>query len=118
MRGCHSLFLLTLSVCSTGWSKEPFSVFGFGTVSCKVLVDTEAESSPMKPLSKDLFAWSQGWLSARNYVGHEDKPLTVGGSLSARTLESMIVDECKEHPDFPIFMALDLLYDRLQKKGL
>jgi hypothetical protein len=23
--------------------------------------------------------WPQGWFSARNYVGHESKPLAVGG---------------------------------------
>jgi hypothetical protein len=30
----------------------------------------------------------------------------------------MLVEECKEHPDEAIFLAVDDLYVRLQKKGL
>ena len=58
------------------------------------------------------------WFSARNLVGHENAPLTVGGTMSSEALKAMLVSECKGHPDESIYLAVNDLYERLARKGL
>jgi len=79
-------------------------------------------NSSRDPLTKDIlakpiFAWAQGWMSARNVAGRVP-PLTVGGSLSAAALEAMLVSECEDHSQAQVWQAVDSLYDRLATKGL
>jgi hypothetical protein len=65
-----------------------------------------------------MFSWAQGWFSARNVIGHENAPRTVGGTLSAERLKSLLVDECRSHPDEAIYLAVNNLYQTLASKGL
>jgi hypothetical protein len=98
--------------------KESPALFGMGAQHCKNLVDVAAESNNREiALSGAMFSWAQGWFSARNFIGHESAPRVVGGTLSAEKLKSMLVEECRNHPDEPLYLATDGLYESLAKKG-
>jgi hypothetical protein len=99
-------------------SKESPALFGVGAHACKIFVAVSAEANGREiALSGAVFSWAQGWFSARNLIGHESSPLVVGGTLSADALKSMLVDECKAHPEEAIFLAVNDLYQKLAKKG-
>jgi hypothetical protein len=95
--------------------RERDALFGMGSARCGLFVYLHANSSPV---ADDVFSWVEGWLSAKNYIGHEDHPLAVGRSLSAPTLLSMMVDQCQGIPTSPVWLAADELYVRLQQKDL
>jgi hypothetical protein len=98
--------------------KELPALFGMGAQHCKNLVDVAAESNNREiALSGAMFSWAQGWFSARNFIGHESAPRVVGGTLSAEKLKAMLVEECRNHPDEPLYLATDELYETLAKKG-
>jgi hypothetical protein len=99
-------------------AKESPALFGVGAHACKIFVAVAAEANSREiALSGAVFSWAQGWFSARNLVGHESNPLTVGGTLSADALKARLVDECKAHPEEAIFLAVNDLYLKLAKKG-
>jgi hypothetical protein len=99
-------------------ANESPALFGMGAQHCKNLVDVAAESNNREiALSGAMFSWAQGWFSARNFIGHESAPRVVGGTLAAEKLKSMLVEECRNHPDEPLYVATDELYERLAKKG-
>jgi len=112
--------LLTLTTCDVSAADPPESpaLFGVGAQPCKSFIDVSTETTGREiALSGAIFSWAQGWFSARNLVGHESKPLVVGGTLSSDALKSQLVDECKGHPHEAIFLAVNDLYERLAKKG-
>src|SRR5579862_3446638 len=115
-RPLQVLLLLTLGVTAVS-AKEPGVVYGAGTLTCKVYMDMVRE--PRREHQADLmFSWVQGFFSARN-LRDFDHPLTVGGSLSADTLRSMLTDQCREEKDtFLLLGAAMKLYDKLEEKGL
>lgn len=95
------------------------ALFGMGAQPCKAFVDVAGETNGREiALSGAMFSWAQGWFSARNLVGHESAPLVVGGSLPAEKLKAMLVDECKDHPDEALYLAVNDLYKALAKKHL
>ena len=72
------------------------------------------------------YAWVEGFFVARNVFGHNGRVATVGGSLSAPTLESMFKDQCydlinttgENVPKPTLYDAADALYRKLEVKGL
>jgi len=64
-----------------------------------------------------MFSWAQGWFSARNLIGHESKPLSVGGSQSVEALKAQLVEECRAHPQEALYLAVNDLYERLLRQG-
>jgi hypothetical protein len=99
--------------------KPVHALYGVGAHPCQKLLDVATESDGNQiALTGAMFSWAQGWFSARNLVGHENAPLTVGGTLTADSLKAMLVSECKSHPDESIYLAVNDLYDRLEKKGM
>jgi hypothetical protein len=95
------------------------ALFGMGAQPCKTLVEVAGETNNREiALSGAMFSWAQGWFSARNLVGHESAPLVVGGSVPAEKLKAMLVDECKDHPDEALYLAVNDLYKALAKKRL
>ena len=108
----------TCDVTAAGPRESPV-LFGVGAQPCKAFIDVSAETTGREiALSGAMFSWAQGWFSARNLVGHESKPLVVGGTLSSDALKGRLVEECKDHPDEAIYLAVNDLYERLAKKGL
>lgn len=104
--------------CSMAVAKEPYVITGIGIFKCKALVSA-SKSKEMEPIMTSMFAWVQGWFSARNAAGpNANAPRSVGGTLSAQTLQGFLVSECEEHPEGSIYIAVDRLYDRLAEKGL
>jgi hypothetical protein len=98
-------------------AKEMPALFGVGAHACKIFVAVSAEANGREiALSGAVFSWAQGWFSARNLVGHESRPLVVGGTLSPDALKSRLVDECRAHPEEAIFLAVNDLYQKLAKK--
>jgi hypothetical protein len=99
--------------------KESPALYGMGAQPCKAFVDVSGEKDNREiALSGAMFSWAQGWFSARNVIGHENAPRTVGGTLSAERLKSLLVDECRSHPDEAIYLAVNNLYQTLASKGL
>jgi hypothetical protein len=97
----------------------PHALYGVGAHPCSKLVEVAGESDGNQiALTGAMFSWAQGWFSARNLVGHENAPLTVGGTMSSEALKAMLVTECKGHPDESIYLAVNDLYERLARKGL
>jgi hypothetical protein len=98
--------------------KDSPALFGMGAQACKAFVDVAAETTGREiAISGAMFSWAQGWFSARNVVGHESAPRIVGGTLSADKLKSLLVEECRGHPDESLYLAVDDLYDHLARKG-
>lgn len=113
--------VVCLAICGAGTAKEPpRAVFGYGTVTCSIFTNLSSDTSPSdaKDMSERVFAWAEGWFSAKNVLGHAGKPLTVGGSLSDKALKAMLVDECYEHPNAEVSAAVASLYDKIAKAGL
>jgi hypothetical protein len=109
--------LLACSI-TAAHAKDPNVVLGFGAVTCVEFVNAEHDPRRKTTLGLDIFAWAQGYFSARN-TQQPGAHLTVGGSVSADTLESMLVDQCNELPKTtPVFFAADALYEKLKQKGL
>jgi|SRR5579862_1220559 len=103
---------------ATGPPQDAHVLFGVGAQPCRGLVGVAAESDSREiALSGAMFSWAQGWFSARNLIGHERKPLTVGGSLSVEALKGQLVAECRAHPDEALYLAVDELYVRLMRQG-
>lgn len=97
---------------------EAHALFGVGAQPCRQLLDVAAESTAREiALSGAMFSWAQGWFSARNLIGHENKPLTVGGSLSVEALKAQLVEECRGHPEEALYLAVNDLYERLTRQG-
>jgi hypothetical protein len=121
--GSLLLLLTTIDVSaatpgSAALPKESPALFGVGAHACKIFVAVAAEANSREiALSGAVFSWAQGWFSARNLVGHESNPLVVGGTLSPDALKGMLVDECKAHPEEPIFLAVNDLYQKLARKA-
>jgi hypothetical protein len=115
---CGLAIIMALCSASNSVAKEPNALFGAGTLPCKVFASKELITASRNPVREVAFSWAQGWFSARNFVGHEDNPLTVGGTLSSVTLESLLVDECSDFPNLEVWEAAQRLYERLAKKGL
>jgi hypothetical protein len=98
--------------------KEGHALFGVGAQPCKTFLDVAGESNAHEiALSGAMFSWAQGWFSARNLIGHQNRALTVGGSLSVEALKGMLVVECKAHQDQPIYLAVNDLYEQLAQQG-
>lgn len=96
--------------------QEGHALFGVGAQPCRGLVKVAAESNSDEiALSGAMFSWAQGWFSARNVIGHESKPLTVGGSQSVEALKAQLVEECRAHPEEPLYLAVNDLYERLMR---
>jgi hypothetical protein len=94
------------------------ALFGMGAQSCKAFTDVAPEADNREiAISGAMFSWAQGWFSARNVIGHENAPRTVGSTLSSEKLKAMLVMECHGHPDESLFLAADDLYDRLLREG-
>jgi hypothetical protein len=111
--------LLPLTTCDVSAAGPPESpaLFGVGAQPCTAFIDVSGETTGREiALSGAMFSWAQGWFSARNLVGHESKPLVVGGNLSSDALKSQLVDECKGHPHEALYLAVNDLYERLAKK--
>jgi len=108
------------TVAATGDSnkQQDSVVFGEGNVLCGPFVYME-QYPQMRPGERQrVFAWVEGYFSARNMVGHE-RPLAVGNSVSSKTRESMLLDLCgKESARTPIWVAADKLYNQMQKGGI
>jgi hypothetical protein len=103
---------------SMAGAREPWSIVGFGTSKCSLYVNaSKGDANEKSMIVNPMFAWAQGWFSSRNARSGE-KPLTVGGSLSADALQAMLVTQCEQTPEFPFYVAVDALYDRLAKTGL
>lgn len=97
---------------------EAHALFGVGAQPCRQLVEVAAESTSREiALSGAMFSWAQGWFSARNLIGHESKPLTVGGSQSVEGLKAQLVEECRAHPEEALYLAVNDLYERLMRQG-
>jgi hypothetical protein len=112
------LFVPTTFAVSATPPKESPALFGVGAHACKIFVAVSVEANSREiALSGAVFSWAQGWFSARNLIGHESNPLVVGGTLSPDALKSMLIDECKAHPEEAIFLAVNDLYQKLAKKG-
>jgi hypothetical protein len=100
--------------------KEPNVVIGAGaSFTCKAYV-TMLENHNSVRITEMIFSWVQGYFSARNTAGRGDHPLTVGGTMSADTLHAMLADECRNEANqpYPVVLAAEALYDKLQAKGL
>jgi hypothetical protein len=111
------LVLLAFSVTAVQ-EKEPNTLFGIGTMSCKWYLDVPPD---MKVTTMAVFTWVQGYFSALNTVTalHNGRAATVGGSVSADTLESMLKDQCREEGgEVAVWVAAGRLYDKLEAKGL
>jgi hypothetical protein len=99
--------------------KDSPALFGMGAQPCKAFLDVAGEATGREiAISGAMFSWAQGWFSARNVIGHESAPRAVGGTLTADRLKSMLVQECGDHPDDSIYLAVDALYDSLARRGL
>ena len=87
--------------------KEPSALFGVGSHKRKVFVSSETKSD-MKRIADQVFAWAQGWFSARNSVGSSEgeRPRTVGGSLSGKVLRAMLVADFEELPETTVFLVV------------
>jgi hypothetical protein len=112
------LLLLACSVTAVH-TKEPGSVIGAGaSVTCKGYIDMLKDHNYVR-ITDMVISWVQGYFSARNTVGRTSA-LTVGGSISNKTLEAMLVDQCSEQPYLsqPVYFAAIDLYDKLEQKGL
>jgi hypothetical protein len=121
MRAVEKFGLVALLACCSVSYGAPGAgnvLLGPGAVSCKIFIAHSRTTDTQDPVRTLAFAWAQGWFSARNYVGREDSPLTVGGTLSADTLESFLIDQCKIDSNMPLALAADGLYEKLAKKGL
>jgi hypothetical protein len=119
LRVDYKPILLTGLLCcsvSGAHARGPYALFGLGTLKCLVFVNMETDKD-MKPLGDEAFAWAQAWFSARNVVGRATA-LTVGGTLSSDTLESMLVDKCRDSPKVELWYAVDGLYNHLAEKGM
>ena len=62
-------------------------------------------------------SWVQGYFSARNVVGHEEKPLTVGGSLNTEEFQKRFREACDRADGLQIIEAADRMYNELQAEG-
>src|SRR5579863_7673659 len=90
---------------------EAHALFGVGAQPCRGLLGVAAESNSREiALSGAMFSWAQGWFSARNLIGHESKPLSVGGSQSVEALKAQLVEECRAHPQEALYLAVNDLY--------
>jgi hypothetical protein len=120
-RRLQVLLLLTCGITAVP-AKAPNVVFGVGTTMCKAYVGMVKDPTAGR-LTDMVVSWAQGYFSARNVAGRLDPNatrLSVGGTISADTLQAMLVDECNEE-DFqsgPLFFAVEGLYNKLQSKGL
>jgi hypothetical protein len=112
------LLLLALGV-TAAHAAEPTSALGAGSaVTCK---DYLALLKHHQTVPTDLvLSWVQGYFTARNSVGRADQPVTVGHTISANTLQSLLADQCKDERMQPklIALAADALYEKMQQKGL
>ena len=97
---------------------EPWAIIGSGTVTCEVFVNAARDPVARDFLARQVSAWAQGWISARNAAGRNTSPLTVGGSLSADALDAMLVSDCEARPKDPVWLVIESLYARLEAKGL
>jgi hypothetical protein len=109
---------LLAGLISVAHGKEPYTLFGSGTMKCVLFVSVERDPQGKEIVGSRAFAWVQGYFSARNTpqpgVYH-----TVRGSLSPQTLESMLVDQCNDMPkDSELYTAADALYEKLKQKGM
>jgi hypothetical protein len=101
-----------------GPPQEAHPLFGVGAQPCRGLIGVAAESNSREiALSGAMFSWAQGWFSARNVIGHASKPLSVGGSQSVESFKAQLVDECRAHPEEPLYLAVNDLYERLLRQG-
>jgi hypothetical protein len=99
-------------------AKEPYSLIGSGTMKCGLFVSAERDPVAKNIVGSQAFAWVQGYFSARN-TPQPDVYLTVSGTLSAQTLESMLIDQCNEMPkETPLYLAADSLYEKLKQKSM
>lgn len=118
-RSLQVFLLLACGVAAVN-AGEPAVVMGAGTISCKEYVALLKD--PHKPHSIDaVLSWVQGYFSARNTAGRRGQDvLTVGGTMSAATLQSMLADQCAEErlQPLPLVIAVNELYEKLQQKGL
>lgn len=109
--------LLLLGGIGNADAREPWAIVGIGTMECRLYVSASKDKNA-KAITDPAFAWVQGWFSAKNMGDGAAKPRTVGGSLSANTLEGFFVSECEDHPENKLFVAANDLYARLAEKGL
>jgi hypothetical protein len=94
--------------------KETHALFGVGAQPCQTFLNVVAEANGNQiALSGAMFSWAQGWFSARNIIGHESAPLAVGGKFSVEALKGQLADECRAHPEEPLYLAVNDLYVRL-----
>lgn len=112
-----ALVAAALLACGVAHTDEPGAVLGAGIQKCRVLVNM-ASDERTKPVATLIFAWVQGWFSARNIAPPNDHaPLTVGGSLSPETLQGYLVTMCKKFPETPVFVAANGIYEVLKEEG-
>jgi hypothetical protein len=99
-------------------AKEPGMVLGAGASTCGQYLNFKKDPKRVST-ARMMFSWVQGYFSARNAMGHTERMLTVGGSVSADTLESMLADQCtNEGESTTVWIAADDLYDKLRQKGM
>lgn len=118
----QALLLLTCGVTAVS-AEEYNSVIGAGaSVTCKAYAQMIKDHREDR-VASIVLSWVQGYFSARNAAGRlaeAAKQQGVGGSMSAATLQAMLVDQCGEVPyqSEVIVFAAEALYDKLKVKGL
>jgi hypothetical protein len=115
-RSCSLPILILLASSATAvQAREPSTIFGIGfAMSCEEYLGKKSEFGPA------VLTWVQGYFSGLNagMALHHGHAATVGGSVSAGTLESMLKGQCREEKGVAIWVAADRLYDQLGAKGL
>jgi len=62
--------------------------------------------------------WLEGYITARNVIGHEGVPLKVAGGLSPDALIGLVQGECDKHPLFALWQVAGSFYEFAKAKGL
>src|SRR6202011_6119213 len=84
----HCTLLMLACGVTTASASEPSVLFGAGTTSCEAFVNVVSDPSAHE-FTRIVVSWVQGYFSARNTAGRGRNMLTVGGTLSVNTFQSM-----------------------------
>jgi hypothetical protein len=111
--------LLAIAVLHSGPSnadaREGPAITGAGTSTCEMFI--RASRTDSQAAAEAMFAWVQGWFSARNVGGRLDNVATVGGNVSPFALRTMLSSVCEQYPGLSLWQAADQLYNSLGKAG-
>ena len=90
----------------------PYSVLGGGVTTCSLYLLTVKRGDMNAQIGID--EWVYGYFSARNLVGHEDHPLTVGGSLGPLEFNKLLTEQCQKASELRLVESAEALYNKLQ----